>query len=92
MAVPAYSNDELNLCSVCFERFEIEFSESKWMLIDCIKKEGLLYHPTCVKDAWKGIPISHAIHPQVALGNPSKLYVMVETDSDDSEDELKPEA
>ena len=96
MAVPAYSNDELNLCSVCFERFEIEYSESKWMLVDCNKIEGLLYHPACVKDAWKGVAVSHVLHPQVDLSkiSPSKLYVPVETtdDSDETEDELLPKA
>ena len=86
MAVPAYSNDELNLCSVCFERFELEFTESKWMLVDCIKLEGLLYHPACVKNAWKGVAISHSINPDRVKISPSEIYVPVETSDESDED------
>ena len=86
MAVPAYSNDELNLCSVCFERFEIEFTESKWMLVDCIKLEGLLYHPACVKNAWKGVAISHSINPDRVKISRSEIYVPIEASDESDED------
>ena len=80
MNTPAYSNDELNLCSVCFTQFEIYYSEEqrRWMLVDCIKSEGLLYHPSCVKDAWKGLPVVQgSIDPHIALvkTSPNKIYV-----------------
>ena len=59
------------------------------MLMDCIKSEGLLYHPACVKNAWKGVAISHEpINPHMTLVNisPSELYVPIETSDESDED------
>ncbi|VEL20801.1 unnamed protein product [Protopolystoma xenopodis] len=51
----AFTEPSLNLCSVCFEKFE-EFwdhEEEEWMLRNAVMIDGKAYHPICQEDAGK---------------------------------------
>ena len=69
MCTPADRNDENNQCSVCFERFDITYSQRLrcWVLVNAVKLEGLFYHPTCVDKAWDGINVDFVVSPHLAL-------------------------
>ena len=67
---PACSGDEEeNLCSVCMTSFKLRLSRhrNRWMCVDAVSIDGLYYHPLCVKDTWKGVPVTPIGSVNVAL-------------------------
>ena len=56
-------------CSVCFERFRTVYCPRLQctILLNAVKLEGLLYHPSCIEKAWDGVNVDVAADPHLAL-------------------------
>uniref|UniRef100_A0A5K3EJJ4 CID domain-containing protein n=1 Tax=Mesocestoides corti TaxID=53468 RepID=A0A5K3EJJ4_MESCO len=56
---PSFSDESLNVCAVCFEKFDKVFDrdEGEWMLRGAVIENGKAYHPICLEDVGKQFPV-----------------------------------
>ena len=67
--MPYYLSDKDTYCSVCFERVKQRFSkrQRRFILLNAVRLEGLLYHPACIKNTWKAVEDATGVDPHLGV-------------------------
>lgn len=70
--IKANSDDSLNSCSICYERFNQIWcdDEEEWKLENAVSNEDKYYHPTCLTDM-----LNKSIEEEATLGEETILRI-----------------